>query len=472
MTKCSRQTHKGIARTEQLTLDFPGGKPVTLAFDAEDVTSDSGLAAFGALDARLDLLAAAAQFVNDLRSPDMIVHPLDRLMREAVFAYMAGYGDACDHAPLARDPLFARLVGPTNARTRNPRATDGLASEATISRLLHARKVDLSRLGFVHVEQFVAALGRTRPEEITLDIDGYDALTHGQQQLALWNGHFGATVHYPLAVTVAEFGFAVGALLRPGNTWSGADAVALLEPAIIRLKEALPSTRIRVRADSGFMDPALYEMLERHGVEYAIRVRMNARLRELVDERLGRRVRRMMARRPDRAWAIHAEARHFVESWGRKRRVILKVQYNPAKGEVERYVIVTNSRRSKTKVWRFHEKRGQCEQRIDELKNHLDADRFSLSTFEANSTRLHLVTMAHNQFAAARMMLPRHHELKRATVQRLRITLVKCGAVVMKTTRRVWLHASRNWPWRGLLGDVARRFAGGRVRATPLWDAG
>ena len=233
MTKCSRQTHKGIARTEQLTLDFPGGKPVTLAFDAEDVTSDSGLAAFGALDARLDLLAAAAQFVNDLRSPDMIVHPLDRLMREAVFAYMAGYGDACDHAPLARDPLFARLVGPTNARTRNPRATDGLASEATISRLLHARKVDLSRLGFVHVEQFVAALGRTRPEEITLDIDGYDALTHGQQQLALWNGHFGATVHCPLVVTVAEFGFAVGALLRPGNTWSGADAVALLEPAIV-----------------------------------------------------------------------------------------------------------------------------------------------------------------------------------------------------------------------------------------------
>ena len=125
MTECSRQTHKGIGQTEQLTLDFPGGKPVTLAFDAEDVTSDSGLAAFGALDARLDLMAAAAQFVNDLRSPDMIVHPLDRLMREAVFAYMAGYGDACDHAPLARDPLFARLVGPTKTETRNPRATDG-----------------------------------------------------------------------------------------------------------------------------------------------------------------------------------------------------------------------------------------------------------------------------------------------------------------------------------------------------------
>ena len=80
--------------------------------------------------------------------------------------------------------------------------------------------------------------------------------------------------------------------------------------------------------------------------------------------------------------------------------------------------------------------------------------------------------MAHNQFAAARMVLPPCHELKRATVQRLRVTLVKCGAVVMKTTRRVWLHASRNWPWRELLADVARRFARGHLRVTPLWDAG
>jgi hypothetical protein len=472
VTECSRRNREGSGRAEQITLDFPGGKPITLAFDAEDVTSDSGLAALGALDARLDLLAAAMRFVEDLRSPDMIVHPLDRLLREAVLAYVAGYGDACDHAPLARDPLFTRLVGPANAETRNPRPTEALASEATISRLLHARKVDVSRLGFVHVEQFVMSLGCTRPAEITLDLDGYDAPTYGQQQLALWNGHFEATVYYPLVATVAEFGFAVGALLRAGNAWSGAEAVPLLEPIIVRLREALPGTRIRVRADSGFMDPELYDMLERHGVEYAIRLRMNARLRDLVDEVLGERVARMMARCPGRAWAIHGEARHFVKSWGGERRVVLKVQYDPAKGEIERYVIVTNSRRSKTKVWKFYEKRGLCEQRIDELKNHLAADRFSLSTFESNSTRLHLVTMAHNLFAAGRMVLPPRHELKRATVERLRMTLVKCGAVVIATARRVWLHASRNWPWRELLADVARRFSEGRLRPTPLWDAG
>lgn len=472
MTERPRRDRCGSARPDQLTLDLPGGKPVTLAFDAEDVTSDAGLAAVAALDARLGLFAAAAKFASDLRSPEMVVHPLDRLVREAVFAHAAGYGDASDHSPLRRDALFARLVGPTNAGTRNPRAADGLASEATISRLLHERGLDLSRLGLVHVEQFLKALGNTRPGEITLDLDGYDAPTYGHQQLALFNGHFDATVYYPLVATVAEFGFAVGAMLRAGNAWSGAEAVPLLEPVIVRLEQALPGTRIRVRADSGFMDPALYEMLERHGVEYAIRQRMNERLRGLVDEVLGERARRMMERSPRRAWTIHGEARHFVKSWGRRRRVILKVQYDPATGEIERYVIVTNSRRSKTKVWRLYEKRGQCEQRIDELKNHLAADRFSLSTFEANSARLHLVVMAHNLFAAARMALPPRHELKRATVERLRVTLVKCGAMVIATARRVWLHASRSWPWREVLADVTRRFAHGRLRATPLWDAG
>ena len=67
MTECSSRNREGIGRAEQITLDFPGGKPITLAFDAEDVTSDSGLAALGALDARLDLLAAAMRFGSSSR---------------------------------------------------------------------------------------------------------------------------------------------------------------------------------------------------------------------------------------------------------------------------------------------------------------------------------------------------------------------------------------------------------------------
>lgn len=78
MTECFHPNPNGIRPPQQLTLLLPGGRPVTLAFDAEDVTSDAGLAALGALDARLDLLAAAMRFARDLRSPDMVVHPRRR----------------------------------------------------------------------------------------------------------------------------------------------------------------------------------------------------------------------------------------------------------------------------------------------------------------------------------------------------------------------------------------------------------
>jgi hypothetical protein len=164
---------------------------------------------------------------------------------------------------------------------------------------------------------------------------------------------------------------------------------------------------------------------------------------------------------------------HAAEtSWSRKRRIILKLQYDPAKGEIERFVIVTNSRRVKRGVWKFYEHRGQCEQRIDELKNQLRGEKFPSTEFHANQVRLHVVLMAHNLLAAVRIILPADHPLKTATIERLRIALVKCGATLRRTARRFWIHASRTWPYRELLADVARLVTSGQFVATPIWDAG
>jgi hypothetical protein len=157
----------------------------------------------------------------------------------------------------------------------NPKAHEGLASEAMVSRFLHARGLDAAGLAFSHVEQFIRTVSRNPPEEITLDIDGYDAEVYGCQQLSLWNGHYEETMYYPVVVTAAEHGFALAGRLRPGGAGSGADAVPVLRPVLKRLREALPGTRIVVRADSGFMDPELYDLCEEFGVGYLIRLRMN-----------------------------------------------------------------------------------------------------------------------------------------------------------------------------------------------------
>jgi hypothetical protein len=135
-------------------------------------------------------------------------------------------------------------------------------------------------------------------------------------------------------------------------------------------------------------------------------------------------------------------------------------------------VTVTNSRRRKRGVWRPCERRAQCEQRIDELKNHLRAEKFSCCAFGADAFKLHPVVMAHNLFAAARVMPPEHHALKRATVSRLRIALVKCAATLIRTARRLWMRASRTRPYRELLAGCSRRFVSGRLVPTPVWEAG
>jgi hypothetical protein len=452
-----------------MTFDWGSRPRTTLAFDSDAVTSDAGLSVLRDLDGRLGITAKAAACFNDLRRDSMTVHPVERLVRETVYAYAAGYADANDHAPLSRDTFFTHLLGPVRPDSSNPKSHEGLASEATISRLLNARKLQTSGFDVLHVRHFVDTVKSDPPDVITLDIDGYPAETFGQQQLSLFNGHYFKEMYYPLVVTAAEYGMILAGQLRPGNVWPAHGGVELLRPVLEYLREHLPHTRIRLRADGGFIDPDLYLLLEEFRVEYAIRMRLSSLLKREFDTRLGTTTARALERRPDEHWEFFAELTHRSKTWPVARRHILKVQYDPHEAGVQRYVIITNSRRSARRVWRFYNGRGQCEQRIDELKNQLSGDRFSCCTFAANDLKLQLMLVAHNLIAALRVLLPAPHELKRATIDRLRITLVKCGASIRTTVRRVWLHASRTWPFKHLLLDVARCISSHRLRPAPVW---
>jgi hypothetical protein len=476
MTECKRDLAGSKGRggcAEQVVFDFGGGARPTLRFDAGAVTSDAGLAVLRQADERLGLFAAAAGTIEDRRWARMVVHPVQRLLREVVYAYAAGYEDGNDHPRLAADELFSAMIGPAAAGSINPKQHTGLASEATISRLLGARVLACDALEAVHRRWFLLSMCRRQPPVLTLDIDGYDAETHGQQQLSMYNDYYGQYMYYPLQISVAEYGFVVGALLRPGDAASNGQAAAQLRPLLEFLGKSFPKTRLRLRADSGFMDPEIYDLCEEFSVEYAVRLKMNKTLKALIQRLLEPRVEREVpADRRDRRWALYAEHPYRAGTWHRSRRVLLKLTFNPAKDRVESYALVTNSARSQRHVWGFYEHRGQCEQRIDELKNHLRAEKFSCTLFESNAVKLHLMVMAHNLFAAVRMLLPARHELKRATIGQLRVRLIKCGATLRRTARRLWIHASSSWPFRGLLADVAVRMVHGPLRPVPLWNSG
>ena len=479
MTDCTTKRRRNQApqrshRHEPVSFSFGKDVTTTLVFDAEEITSDAGLVALREIDERLGLIDMAANRIEDLRVPDMVVHPVLRLLREAVYAYAAGYEDANDHTPLRNDPQFKQLIGKINEQSVNPKKQPGLASEATLSRLLGGRKLEgRETIGLVHVEQFAKVVGRRQPDVFTLGIDGYGAETHGMQQLALFNGFYDQPMYYPLHVTIAEYGFVVGVMLRPGSAGAGTDAAKLLAPIIAFLRKRFPKTKLRLRGDSGFADPVLYELCEAQGVEYVFRLKMNAVLKDLFAEQV---VPRIYGGRADLTQngqrIFFHEAEYQAKSWPHARRIVLKLVQGPEADDEAQYVIVTNSRKSMRNSWGWYEHRGQEEQRIDEFKNHLRGEKCSCCNFSDNAFKLHLVAMAHNLFAALRIYLPEGHELKRATVCRLRLTLVKCGAMVRRTARRLWLHASRHYPHKALLVDVCRRVTSSRLHPTPVWDSG
>lgn len=471
-TECNspRRTDK-VESSQQLIFSFADNTPpVRMVFDAEHITSDAGLTPLRELDERLGLSALAASHLDDFRQPDMTVHPVLRLLRAWVYARAAGYEDGNDHTPLRDDPLMKALVGSIRKDSINPKKQDGLASEATLSRLLSGRKLGgRDSFGEVHALQFLKVLGKHTPDVLTLDIDGYEAIAHGHQQLALFNGYFDHVCYYPLHVSVAEYGFIVGAQLRRGDAGPATGARELLEPIIDALKKRLPRTKLRLRGDAGFCDPVLYALCERKGVEYVIRRRMSKVIEQWFADYLDP---MMKGHGPDDGPAEwFAEEWHEVKGWGRARRHILKLRYDPVTETVERYVLVTNSNKSPENVWRMYGKRGQEEQRIDELKNQLRGEKFPSNQKHVNDFRLHVMAMAYNLFAALRIVLPEDHELKRATPMRLRSVLVKCGAMVRQTVRWTWLHASRHGPHRQWLQDVCRVVLAPKLAATHLWNS-
>ena len=471
-TECSGSSPTGKGdSSEQFIFSFAeSGPPVRFAFDADHITGDAGLAPLRELDERLGLTDLAASFLDDEREVEMTVHPLRRLLRGCVYAQAAGYEDANDHTPLRDDPFFQALVGRIHEDSVNPKKQWGLASEATLSRLLSGRKIGgRESFGEVHVAQFLKVLGDATPTVLTLDIDGYDAEVHGMQQQALFNGYFDHDCYYPLHVTIAEYGFIVGVQLRPGNASAAAGAIELLEPILTALKKHLPKTKLRLRGDAGFADPELYALCERKRVEYAIRRKMTSVTKrwfvEYLDSWLD------LVDPDDGPGEWFEEVWHEVKGWPRARRHVLKLAYDPRTDSAERYVLVTNSNKSDENVWNFYAHRGREEQRIDEFKNQLRGEKFSCCTFHANAFKLHVMALAYNLFAALRIVLPAHHELKRATPARLRSVLIKCGAMVRRTVRWTWLHASRFWPHREWLADVCRVVLAPRLKPTPVWNS-
>jgi hypothetical protein len=453
---------------EQLRFPAIPGFTVRADFAGGELSSDLGAVILGAVDRRIGLINRLTAAIFDTRDARYITHTMHDLLMQRVFQIASGYEDGNDANTLRNDPMFKL------ATERAPLDTDNLlACGATHSRLENALSLrDIYRMSSTLVEQFIASYS-SAPASITLDLDHTDDATHGQQELSLYNHHYGHYCYLPLLVFEASTGALVTAILRPGKRPTGEENAWIMRRVLRLLRKRWPNTHILLRGDGHFSNPELMQLtvddgnadfifgLPGNSVLYkkAEGLMKNARghlalRRSLTDQKLGPAV---------AAVRLFGEFEYAAKSWSQAHRVVLKAEVLAGSDGVpdkdnERFVVT--SLRGPTPRTLYQQEycaRGQAENWIKQVKCDLKSDRTSASTFLANCGRLLLTTAAYVLHQQLRKLGLQDTALTSAQPRTVILSLFKIAVRVKQYKDRVLLHLPTACPVKSILVQVCQR---------------
>lgn len=432
------------------TVLFPDlfDKPLVVTFDQAHASSDGGAILLKAADRTLGLTSALAQVLRDPRAAARCAHSWADVLAQRLFGLACGYADANDADGLAADPVQKLLLD------RDPIDGRRLASQPTISRFENALGPrTLYRLGETLADTVIARHRgrRRRVRRITIDLDGTEDPTHGAQQLSFFNGFYGGWCYLPLLGFVTfddePRQYLVTALLRPGNAPAALNATSVLRRLIPKLWAAFPRARVRVRMDGGFATPAIFDELEAAGVEYVVAMAKNPVLDAAAAPLLLKA--RAHAEATGASARVFGETGYRAKTWPQARRAVIKAEVVVHPGRAPRdnpRIVITNLRHRPERLYReIYCARGDSENRLKELHHDLALGRTSCSRFWANQLRVLLTAAAYVLLQELQLRADRT-SLAHAQVGRLRLVLLKIGARVTRSVRRVVLHLPRAHP--------------------------
>jgi hypothetical protein len=447
-------------------------REVVAAFDGGAITSDAGALLLGATDHAVKLTERFAACFDDVRRQPLIEHEVVTLVGQRVFGIALGYEDLNDHDELRHDPMMAVLAGKLQARRRDcaPVAGKSTLNRLELSRLQPTRYHRISHnpmaIKKLLVDLFLEAHERA-PSEIILDLDATDDPVHGNQEGRFFHGYYDCYCYLPLYVFCGRH--LLAAKLRPASMDAAAGAVEEVARIVAQIRRRWPQVRILVRADSGFARNELMAWCEGNGVHFLFGLAKNDRL---ITEIAGE-----LARAEAKSRRTGKPARSFKEftwrtrrSWSRTRRVIAKAEFTG--GEANPRFVVTSLKRAECKPKYLYEKlycaRGEMENRIKECQLDLYADRTSTATLRANQLRLWFASMAYVLLCALRRIGLHHTPFAKASCGTIRLKLLKIGALVRITVRRIKFAMASGCPAAAIWGRAATRLnAAASARGSP-----
>jgi len=427
------------------------GRAVVAAFDGGAVTSDAGGLLLGATDRAVGLSRRFALCFRDVRRHELVEHEVVTLVGQRMFGIALGYEDLNDHDVLRHDPVMAVLAGKLAARRRDCAA---VAGKSTLNRLelsrpeptrYHKISHDPAAIEALFVDLFLESHARP-PAQIVLDLDATDDPLHGHQEGRFFHGYYDCYCYLPLYVFCGRH--VLASQLRRSNIDAAAGSVEEVARIVAQVRRRWPKVRILLRADSGFARETLMSWCEANRVDYLFGLAKNDRLIAEIEAELaaaGEQSRRMgkPARRfKDFPWTT-------LDSWSRRRRVVAKAEYTTGKANPR--FVVTSLGRAECKARYLYERvycaRGEMENRLKECQGDLFADRTSTATLRANQLRLWFASMAYVLLCALRRIGLQHTRFAKATCGSIRLALLKIGAVVTVSVRRVKLAMASGCPY-------------------------
>ena len=446
----------GFARVER--------RSVVASFDGGAITSDAGGLLLGATDRAIRLVDRFAACFQDSRSARLIEHEVRTLVGQRVFGLALGYEDLNDHDTLRHDPIMAALAGKLSARRSD---CAPLAGKSTLNRLelsrveptrYHKVSHDTAAIERLFVDLFLEAHGKA-PKQIILDLDATDDPLHGHQEGRFFHGYYDGYCYLPLYVFCGRH--LLVSKLRRSNIDAASGSVTEIARLVVQIRQQWPRTRILLRADSGFCREEIMVWCEANKVDYLFGLARNARLvgeiaaelatAEAEATRTGKPARRFK----DFTWSTR-------NSWSRSRRVVGKAEWTG--GESNPRFVVTSLPRKEAEARHLYEKiycaRGEMENRIKECQLDLFADRTSTNTMRANQLRLWFASMAYALVTALRRIGLKHTQFANATCGTIRLKLLKIGALVTISVRRIKVAMASACPYAHEFGLAHAYLAG------------
>jgi hypothetical protein len=426
-------------------------RAVVAGFDGGKMTSDAGALLLGATDRAIGLVDRFAACFTDSRAAELIEHTVRTLVGQRVFGIALGYEDLVDHDQLRHDPTLAVLAGKLSARRKD---CAPLAGKSTLNRLelgraeltrYHRIAWDGAKIEALFVELFLEA-HRDPPKQIILDLDATDDPLHGHQEGRFFHGYYDCYCYLPLYIFCGRH--LLAAKQRCANIDAAAGAVEETARIVAQIRAQWPKVRIVLRADSGFARDALMSWCEANGVDFLFGLAKN--------ERLVAEIASQLVAAEEESKASRQPARRFKEfqwstrdSWSRQRRVIAKAEWTA--GAANPRFVVTSLSPEDAAPQRLYEEiycaRGDMENRIKECQLDLFADRTSAATMRANQLRLWFASMAYVLLCALRRIALQQTQFAKATCGTIRLKLLKIGALVHTSVRRIKFAMASGCPY-------------------------